>query len=61
MAETIAFFAGLIAMGIIWFIEDTESNQYMRGYAKGLGDGLEEALKMLEKAENEIEEDEKDE
>ena len=61
MAEVIAFFAGLIAMGIIWFIEDTESNPYMRGYAEGLGDGLEEALKMLEKAENEIEEDEKDE
>ena len=31
MSEAIAFFCGLIAMTIVWFVHDTKYNPYMRG------------------------------
>ena len=40
MSEIIAFFCGLITMGVIWFIYDVKYNPYLRGYAKGLNDGI---------------------
>lgn len=36
MSEAIAFFAGCIAMTIVWFVHDIKYNPYMRGYAEGL-------------------------
>jgi len=46
MSEAIAFFCGLIAMAIVWFIQDTKYNPYMRGYADGLNDGIQEVNRM---------------
>ena len=49
MSEAIAFFSGLITMGIVWFIHDTKYNPYMRGYAEGLKDGIQEVMKDFPK------------
>jgi hypothetical protein len=49
MSEVIAFFGGLIAMYIIWFVHDTKDNPYMRGYAEGLNDGIQEVMKDFDK------------
>lgn len=38
MSEAIAFFGGLMAMTIVWFVHDTKRNPYMRGYAEGLNE-----------------------
>ena len=42
MSEAIAFFSGLIAMAIVWFVHDTKYNPYMRGYSDGLNDGIQQ-------------------
>lgn len=47
MSETIAFFGGALLVGIIWFWNDTANNPYMRGYADGLHDGIEEVTKIV--------------
>lgn len=49
MSEGIAFFGGIITMTIIWFINDIKNNPYMRGYAKGLNDGIQEVMKDFPK------------
>ena len=49
MNEAIAFLSGLIAMAIVWFIHDTKYNPYMRGYAEGLKDGIQEIMKDFPK------------
>ena len=45
MSEAIAFFCGLITMTIVWFVYDMKYNPYMRGYAEGLKDGIQEVMK----------------
>ena len=47
MSEAIAFISGLITMMIIWFVDDTKNNPYMRGSADGLHDGIQEVLKDI--------------
>ena len=49
MSEAIAFFFGLITMGIVWFIQDTKNNPYMRGYSDGVRDGIQEVMKDFSK------------
>ena len=49
MSEAVAFFCGLVTMTIVWFVNDTKNNPYMRGYANGLNDGVQEAMKDLDK------------
>ncbi len=49
MGEAIAFFGGLIAMIVVWFAHDTKHNPYMRGYADGLKDGIQEVMKDFDK------------
>lgn len=49
MGEAMAFFSGLIAMTIVWFVYDTKHNPYMRGYADGLNDGIQEMMKNFSK------------
>lgn len=45
MSEAVAFFGGLVTMAIVWFIDDTKNNPYMRGCAKGVEDGIKEVMK----------------
>lgn len=45
MSEAVAFLGGLVAMAIIWFINDAKNNPYMRGYADGVKDGIQEVMK----------------
>lgn len=40
MSEAVAFFCGLVTMTIVWFVNDTKNNPYMRGYAEGLNYGV---------------------
>ena len=49
MSEAFAFICGLVAMGVIWFINDTKNNPYMRGYADGLRDGINEVMSDFSK------------
>lgn len=56
MDEAIAFFGGLIAMTIVWFVHDTKHNPYMRGYADGLKDGIQEVMKDFPKLRGETNE-----
>lgn len=49
MDEAIAFFGGLVAMAIVWFVHDTKHNPYMRGYVDGLKDGIQEVTKDFPK------------
>lgn len=49
MSEAIAFFCGFVTMTIVWFVNDTIHNPYMRGYADGLNDGIQEAMKCIDK------------
>ena len=49
MSEAVAFFCGLITMAIIWFINDIKNNPYMRGYADGARDGIQEIMKDFPK------------
>ena len=49
MSEAVAFFGGLVAMAIVWFVNDTKNNPYMRGYAEGLNDGIQEVMKDFDK------------
>jgi len=56
MSEAIAFFCGLITMGIIWFIQDTKYNPYMRGYSDGVRDGIQEVMKDFSKLKGEHDE-----
>ena len=44
MSEAIAFIAGLVAMGIVWFINDnsTETSPYRRGFEDGYGKAMED-------------------
>ncbi|MBQ1800085.1 MAG: hypothetical protein II011_04960 [Prevotella sp.] len=49
MSEAIAFFCGLVTMTIVWFVNDTKNNPYMRGYAEGLHDGIQEVMKDFDK------------
>ena len=46
MSEAIAFIAGMVAMGIMWFINDnsTETSPYRRGFE----DGYRKAMKDYE-------------
>jgi len=46
MSEAIAFFCGLIVMTIVWFIHDIKCNPYMRGYAEGVNDGIQDVNRM---------------
>ena len=43
MSEAIAFFAGLFAMAVVWFVDDTNPNTspYARGYVEGYKDATE--------------------
>lgn len=49
MSEAIAFFGGAIAMTIVWFAHDIKCNPYMKGYAEGVEDGIQEVMKDLPK------------
>jgi len=49
MSEAVAFFCGLITMAIVWFVNDMKNNPYMRGYADGARDGIQEMLKNFPK------------
>ena len=49
MSEAIAFLGGLMAMTIVWIVYDTKYNPYMRGYAEGLYDGIQEVMKDFPK------------
>ena len=49
MDEAIAFFGGIITMTVVWFVHDTKHNPYMRGYADGLKDGIQEVMKDFPK------------
>lgn len=49
MSEAVAFFCGLATMAIVWFVNDTKHNPYMRGYAEGLNDGIQEVMKDFDK------------
>lgn len=42
MSEAIAFIAGLFAMAVVWFIDDTNPNTspYARGYVEGYKDAM---------------------
>lgn len=48
MSEAVAFFGGLVTMAIVWFVNDTKNNPYMRGYAEGLNVGVQEAIKGID-------------
>lgn len=48
MSEAVAFFCGLVTMTIVWFVNDTKNNPYMRGYAEGLNYGVQEAMKGID-------------
>lgn len=43
MSEAIAFIAGLFAMAVVWFVDDTNPNTspYARGYVEGYKDATE--------------------
>lgn len=56
MSEAISFFCGLITMGVIWFVYDVKYNPYLRGYAKGLNDGIQEVMKDFSKLRGEQDE-----
>lgn len=45
MSEAIAFFGGFMTMVIVWFVSDLKNNPYMRGYADGVRDGVQEVMK----------------
>ena len=49
MSEAVAFFCGIVTMLIVWFVNDTINNPYMRGYAEGLKDGIQEVMKDFDK------------
>ena len=49
MDEAIAFFGGIITMTVVWFVHDAKRNPYMRGYADGLKDGIQEVMKDFDK------------
>ena len=42
MSEAIAFVAGLIAMAVVWFINDTSptTSPYAHGYVEGYKDAM---------------------
>lgn len=42
MSEAITFIAGLIAMAVVWFINDNSPNTspYARGYVEGYKDAM---------------------
>jgi len=44
MSEAIAFIAGIVAMGIMWFINDnsTETSPYRRGFEDGYRKAMED-------------------
>lgn len=52
MSEAIAFMAGMVAMGITWFINDTDTRT--SPYRRGFEDGYRKAMKDY-KAEGETE------
>jgi hypothetical protein len=54
MSEAVAFFCGLVTMAIVWFVNDTKNNPYMRGYADGLNVGIQEAMKGIDKIKEEM-------
>ena len=43
MSEAIAYIAGMIAMAVVWFINDTspDTSPYRRGYMDGYKDAME--------------------
>lgn len=47
MSEAIAYIAGMIAMTVVWFINDTspDTSPYRRGYMDGYKDAMEEYKK----------------
>lgn len=47
MTEAIAFMAGMVAMMIVWFINDTSptTSPYARGYVEGYKDAMEKHKK----------------
>ena len=47
MSEAIAFIGGVIAMAVVWFINDTSptTSPYARGYVEGYKDAMEEYKK----------------
>ena len=54
MSEAIAFLCGFVTMTIVWFVNDTKNNPYMRGYADGLNAGIQEAMKGIDKIKEEM-------
>lgn len=48
MSEAIAFVAGLIAMAVVWFINDTSprTSPYARGYVEGYKDAIKKHKKI---------------
>ena len=50
MSEAIAFLAGMIAMMIVWFINDTSpaTSPYARGYVEGYKDAMKKYKKREE-------------
>ena len=47
MSEAIAFIAGLFAMAVVWFINDTSptTSPYAHGYVEGYKDAMKEHKK----------------
>ena len=54
MVEAFAFICGLLTMGFVWFVSDLKDNKYMRGYADGLRDGINEVMSDIEKIERRV-------
>ena len=50
MSEAIAYIAGMIAMTVVWLINDTspDTSPYRRGYMDGYKDAMEEYKKNEE-------------
>ena len=48
MSEAVAFFCGLVTLAIVWFVNDTKNNPYIKGYAEGLNVGVQEAIKGID-------------
>lgn len=56
MIDALIFISGMITMGIVWFVHDMHDNPYIRGYEKGLHDGIQEVMKDFNKIMNETRE-----
>lgn len=50
MSEAIAFIAGMVAMGIIWFIIINDNSTETSPYRRGFEDGYRKAMKDYEQS-----------